>query len=134
MRTPILKSKRGIALESAILFMVMVFSFCFLLTSLALFGHYSVKLQQIKAEIDVEIEQIGEDFVYYLSNTKIENINEQSAEAALNGKYTVEANFDNAPKYALTIKTAKGTTLLFIEAQKQDNGAVTVLAWTVPES
>ncbi len=43
----ILKNKKGIALENAILFMVIVFSFCALLTSLTLFGHYQTKLDKI---------------------------------------------------------------------------------------
>ena len=44
----ILKSKRGMALENAILFMLIIFSLCALLTSLTLIGHYQVKIEKMK--------------------------------------------------------------------------------------
>lgn len=120
MRAPILKSKRGIALESAILFMVMVFSFCFLLTSLALFGHYSVKLQQIKAEIDVEIEQIGEDFVYSRLNGEDFGVSDE-----INDKYEISTT-----ETTLKITTKKGTDLLYVVVE---NGNITQWVTSPPQ-
>lgn len=59
----ILKDKKGIALENAILFEIIIFSLCFLLTSLTLIGHYQVKIENLTLLNDVEIEQIGEDYL-----------------------------------------------------------------------
>ena len=63
---PLLKSKRGVALESAILFMTVIFSFCFILTSIALIGRNRSRLDSIYLENYVFSEQIGEHFVGYL--------------------------------------------------------------------
>ena len=59
----ILKSKRGIALENAILFMLIIFTLCALLISLTLLGHYQVKIEKMTLQQDIEIEQIGEDYL-----------------------------------------------------------------------
>lgn len=59
----LLKSKRGIALENAIIFMIVIFSLCALLTSLTLLGHYQVKLENLTLLNDVKIDQIGEDYL-----------------------------------------------------------------------
>lgn len=59
----IICNKKGMALENAILFMIIIFSFCALLTSLTLFGHYQAKLDRVLLEKEVAVEQIGEDFL-----------------------------------------------------------------------
>jgi hypothetical protein len=59
----ILKSKQGMALENAILFMLTIFLLRALLTSLTLIGHYQVKIDNRALLRDVEIEQIGEDYL-----------------------------------------------------------------------
>ena len=59
----ILKDKKGLALENAILFEIIIFSLCFLLTSLTLIGHYQVKIENLTLLNNVEIEQIGDDYL-----------------------------------------------------------------------
>ena len=59
----ILKSKRGMALENAILFMLIIFSLCTLLTLVAMVGHYQIKLEKNVLLKDVAIDQIGEDYL-----------------------------------------------------------------------
>ena len=59
----VLKSKRGIALEGAVLLMLMSFMFCTLLISLSFIGSSQVKIEKITLQNDVEIDQIGEDFL-----------------------------------------------------------------------
>lgn len=59
----ILKDKKGLALENAILFMMIIFSLCFLLASFALIGHYQAKIENIKIIQRVELDQIGEDYL-----------------------------------------------------------------------
>lgn len=59
-----LKSRRGVALASAMMFMVAMFSLCILLTSLASIGRFTVKLEEKLTLRAVEVDQIGEDFVW----------------------------------------------------------------------
>lgn len=58
-----IKSKRGIALENAVMFMVMVSTLCFLLTSLAIIGNTQTKIDQKELTTRVAVDQIGEDFL-----------------------------------------------------------------------
>lgn len=106
----ILKSRRGMALENAILFMLIIFSLCALLTSLTLLGHYQVKIEKMTLLQDVEIEQIGED---YLASVKAKTTFEQSY---TNYAYEVRGN-------ALTVwrKTDENkTAVLYVEAELAD--------------
>ena len=64
----VLKSKSGIALENAILLMLMTFMFCSLLIGLALVGHYQVRLENVSLLKDTQVDQIGEDFIAYIQN------------------------------------------------------------------
>ena len=59
----IFKSKKGIAIETAILSIIVIFSLCFLVTSLTLVGHYQVQIESSFILKDVELDQIGEDFI-----------------------------------------------------------------------
>ena len=59
----ILKSKKGIALENTIFFMMIIFSLCFLISSFTLLGHYQGEIENLTITNRVELDQIGEDFV-----------------------------------------------------------------------
>lgn len=52
-------------LETVIIFMVAVFSFCFLLSTLTLSSHTRVKLEKIKIASDVEVDAIVEDYLKF---------------------------------------------------------------------
>ena len=59
----ILKSKRGIALENAIIFLMVIFSLTALLTSLALLANIQVKIEKTAIENRLRVDEIGEDFI-----------------------------------------------------------------------
>ena len=59
----ILKNKRGIAMESAVLFIVTIFSFCSLLTMLSVIGRNQLDIENILLTRAVEVDQIGEHFL-----------------------------------------------------------------------
>lgn len=63
MLNKLLKNKRGMALENAILFMLIIFSLCALLTSLTLIGHFQTNINKLTLENEIKLEQIGENFV-----------------------------------------------------------------------
>lgn len=59
----ILKSKRGIALENAILFLITTFTLCAMLTTFTLIGRYQANIENTVLKRRVAVEQIGENFV-----------------------------------------------------------------------
>lgn len=59
----ILKNKRGIAMESAVLFIVTIFSFCSLLTMLSVIGRNQLDIENMLLVREVEVDQIGEYFL-----------------------------------------------------------------------
>lgn len=59
----LLKSKRGMAMESAILFMLIIFSLCALLSAVTLTGHFQNKLDRTLLDSKVALDQIGENFL-----------------------------------------------------------------------
>lgn len=59
----ILGSKRGIAMESALIFIITIFSFCSLLTMLSVIGRNQLDIENILLTREVEVDQIGEDFL-----------------------------------------------------------------------
>jgi hypothetical protein len=60
----LLKNKRGMAIESAIMFMFIVFMFGLLLSGIVMTTHLRVKVNDTLLDRELEIEQIGEDFVH----------------------------------------------------------------------
>ena len=107
----ILKSKKGIALENAILFMLVVFSFCALITSVTLSGHNQIRLERIILENKVAIEQIGEDFLADDMKPNYEN-------------YTLEVN-----ENTLTVTNTNGTVVLYVE---KDGGKIIQWRYSSP--
>ncbi len=64
----IFKSKKGIAIETAILALVIAFSLCFLVMSLTVIGHHQSRIENTLILRDVELDQIGEDFISSVKN------------------------------------------------------------------
>ena len=114
----ILKNKRGIALENAILFMLLIFVLCALLISMALIGNYQVKIENMTLLRDVQIEQIGED---YLSHVAAE---ESFDELYEDYAYSVEGNALTVWRSTDNTKTA----VLYVEAELAD-GELNVICW-----
>ena len=87
-----LKSKRGAVMESALLFLLVIFLLCFLLTLVALSGHASTKLARTKLENRLALEQIAEDFITYAKE------NPDDPTAFVNENETYEAAVTEAGK------------------------------------
>lgn len=106
----ILKDKKGMAIESAIIFMIIIFSFCALLSSLTLWGHYQTKLDNTVLLNKVTVEQIGEDFLSGATQDELTTKYENYA-------ITLSENI-------LTVKRSD-TVVLYVE--KDDAG--TLICW-----
>lgn len=114
----VLKNKRGIALENAIVFMLLIFVLCALLISMALIGNYQVKIENMTLLRDVQIDQIGEDYLACVrAGESFDELYEDYA-------YSVEGN-------ALTVWRSTDNTkaaVLYVEAELAD-GEVDVICW-----
>lgn len=117
----ILKSKRGMALENAILFMLIIFTLCALLTSLTLLGHYQVKIEKKALQQDIEIEQIGE---HYLASVKAEADFEKTY---TNYAYEVSENGDTLTVWRKTDENKRA--VLYVEAELTADKQLNVKAW-----
>lgn len=119
----IFKSKRGVAIENAILFMIVIFFLCALITSLTLLGFHEVKLEKALLLRDVEIDQIGEDFL-----------------ASVEAKQAFNKTYD---KYAYKVdgnvlkvwreKDTDKTVVLYVEAELTVDNKLNVKAWRYSE-
>ena len=122
-----LKSKRGAVMESALLFLLVIFLLCFLLTLVALSGHASTKLARTKLENRLALEQIAEDFI----------ANPTTYADDPSDAYTVTVAEDETPEgtlYTLTVTAAAAPTppvLLTVQLRVADaeGNPPTVLAY-----
>lgn len=116
-RTKLLKSKRGIALENAILFLLVIFSFCALLTGMVAIGHAQIKVDAAVLQRDVQIDQIGEDFLTSVRKGETFNKNYDNYECTVTGSVLTVRKKSDATK-----------TVLYVDAKKVDD-TLTVTAW-----
>ena len=124
MLNKLLKSKRGIALENAILFMLVIFSLCALLTSLTLIGHFQTNINKLTLENEIKLEQVGEEFLYHVKTTP-------DSEFTSPDKNYVCSLLPDGNIYALSIAHVSNPThvLLYIQLERTPEGAVNVLHW-----
>ena len=126
MLNKLLKNKRGMALENAILFMLIIFSLCALLTSLTLIGHFQTNINKLTLENEIKLEQIGENFV----------ASPQSfSEVVEYDNYTcIPVGSEN---YAMAVYSKSDTeiksALLYIEVEK-DSGKILHWRYSLPEN
>lgn len=62
-----LRSRRGVAMESAVLFMLIILALCTLVLTLSLMGRHQIKSQHNEIIADIEKDQIVEDFLAYVN-------------------------------------------------------------------
>lgn len=113
-----LKNKQGMAIENAILFMLVIFSLCALLTTLTALGRFQIQIDKTKLVYDVELDEIGEDYLYSVKTGEEFNFSYE------NYGYSVSEN-------ALTvwnISDESKTAVLYVEAKLTDGG-LEILAW-----
>ena len=101
----LLKNKKGFVLETAILFMLAIFSMCFLLSTLTITGHNRAKLEKIKIDNDILIDKIVEDYLLYISSVDVtkadaaESPAQNNADAGapeISGGYPIVSLLENA--------------------------------------
>lgn len=126
MLNKLLKNKRGMALENAILFMLIIFSLCALLTSLTLIGHFQTNINKLTLENEIKLEQIGENFV------------------ASPASFDYDADYENytcipvgSENYAMAVYSKSDTefkaAVLYVEVAK-DSGKILHWRYSLPEN
>ena len=106
-------------MENALLFMLVIFSLSALITSLTLIGHYQVKIENITLLQDVEIDQIGEDYLASIAKKQT------FTPVYENYDYSVSGN-------ALSVwRTGDNpeNVVLYVEAERTADGQVNVIKW-----
>lgn len=120
----LLKSKSGVALENTLLFMLVIFSLCALLTSLTLTGFFQTRINKITLLNEVELEQIGED---YLSHVESKSENAFTLRNEHQEKYACSVEGDVLSVWHKNDQNAK--VVLLVEARINDEGQLTVVQW-----
>ena len=98
--------------------MLLIFVLCALLISMALIGNYQVKIESMTLLRDVQIEQIGEDYVACVrAGESFDELYEDYAYSVKGNALTVWRSTDNTK-----------TAVLYVEAELAD-GEVDVICW-----
>lgn len=119
----ILKSKKGVAIENALLFMMIIFGLCFLVSFVALIGHHQYRLDKTLIMNRVELDQIGEAFV--------ESIREPREFTYTSAKYDWSVGTEGSDK-VLTVTSKSGeSVLLYVKVDGAGNP--TVWRYSKPE-
>ena len=95
------------AIESAIMFMLIVFMFGLLLTGIAMTSHLRVKLNDTLLSRELEIEQIGENFVY-MDETSFSTYISKNSKYSIDEQTTIYTDENNK---TLTLKRNTSTVL-----------------------
>ncbi|MBQ2944983.1 MAG: hypothetical protein IJD95_00265 [Clostridia bacterium] len=114
-----LKSKRGVAIENAVIFMLLIFLFCELLLGLALVAHKQLKVDSLLLLNEVKIEQVGEDYLASIkAKTEFTQIYEDYA-YEVNGKTLRVWNNSDETK----------TVILYVEAELDYSDQLKITSW-----
>lgn len=115
--------RKGIAMESAILFMVVIFSLCTLLLSVSLIGRTQTRIDKNLALSQVGQEQMGENFLIALQNGEPPATYETE-------KYACTTATTPEGRYTLTVRLKDtNATVLYVEAAKEGD-TVRVHRWS----
>lgn len=115
----ILKDKSGIAVENAVLFMLLIFMLCTLLTSLTLTGHYQTIIEKNDFLRNNELDQIGEDFLAGIKTEEALTNNYEEYEYEISGNSLTVWRKDDADK----------EVVLYVEAELDLHGDLIVRKW-----
>lgn len=116
----ILKDKRGAAIEMAILFLIVIYSFCLLISMTSLLGVQRSKIERLENGAAIEREQLAEDFVAYVADGGAESFLAFSADKYKG--YEMEESTDAGGMVLLTLKK-NGKEVLWLAAVKTQAGA-----------
>ncbi len=120
------KNRKGSAIESAILFMLVISSLITLIASVNVFGMNKANVYNKKLEDSVYLSKMGEEFV--------KDVKANSAEegSSVSGDYTVTVTITgNGTEeiYELTARHKENNDGLNVAVRKSSDGEFTLLRW-----
>ena len=123
------KNKNGFAMETAIWFILVISALCFLMTSVAMFGHYQTRLEAEELKRELQINQIGE---YYIQSIKAGTVKNDFRDGNYGDgggyRYSIENN-----ELRVWRTRGNGDTILYVKAEFQENEQrtkdVKILSW-----
>lgn len=125
----LIKSRGGFAMESALVFLITLFSLCALITTVTLVGHRRADFENSTILSKVELEQIGEDFLTWSNDPKAEetfDIVSENYECSVVNEIGEDGAGDRS---VLTVcKSNTDTVLLSIELVRADESSAWQLA------
>ncbi len=118
----IFKSRRGIAVLTAVLFMLITFSFCALLTMMALSGNSQTKIESIRLTQSAALDQIGEDFLHFGTTKSVTEYETAT--------YTCEQIDGDSGEVSLKVTVrSDDRTVLYVKIAEHGTGKNTLLYW-----
>ena len=114
----LIKNKKGIALESAILFMVVIFSLSTLICLMSLTGHNQTIYDNKNFLNHVSVEQVGEDFLLYVQGGAQTPMPQYE-------KFNYEIDGNSITVY----DKASGNVRLYVEASLGADGRAVIETW-----
>lgn len=116
----VFKDRRGVAMETSIVFLLSVFSLCALLTVLALTGSAQMNIENSMISTRAAVEQIGENYLHFLKTNEAFPPTAEGYSAEIVGGI-------------LRVRNDKGTVLLYVDAEVEADGELTVNKWCYQE-
>lgn len=120
--TNILKNKRGVAIETALVFLLSIFAMCALLTGLALVGHSQVQVEKKSLSSTVELQQIGEEYLAWVKTDFTTTFSPDST------KYVCSVSDDNTVLKVWHNESTEANVLLYVQVAIT-NGDVQLIRW-----
>ncbi len=128
------KNKKGIAMETAIWFMLVIAALCTFITNLALLGVYQTQIEKQDLQRRLELDQIGEDYIATLKAGE-EFSGEDGDYQYEDYAYSVESDdasgIETLKVWRKTDRN-KRTLVLYVEAKVEtvaENRTVDILSW-----
>lgn len=90
-----LKNKKGIAIESAIFTMLMVFALCSIIMTVSMLMIQGMKTETQAYNERIQVDQIGEDFLYAVEKGGLYQKDDDLDDGIDNGRLTVAVEGDN---------------------------------------
>ncbi|MBQ1195597.1 MAG: hypothetical protein IIX44_05060 [Clostridia bacterium] len=105
----VLKDKKGAVLEMSIFFMIIIFTFCTLLTTMTLTARSRIKIEKAYLDMDLNTDRILENYLYTFEQAIINKANLVVIDPDSNTKlYKVEEPIDSIPGVVIEEVTGNG--------------------------
>lgn len=104
----LLKDKKGAVLEMSIFFMIIIFTFCTLLTTMTLTARSRIKIEKAYLDMDLNTDRILENYLFTFEQAIINKANLVVIDPDSNTKLYKVESIDSIPGVEITEVTGNG--------------------------